>query len=425
MSDHAILSPSGATRWMACTPSARLEEFFVDSGSDFAREGTLAHNLCEMGLRTHYGMIEKGDLTEFAKLTNDPMYNPTMQDHVDNYVAFVVEQFEEMKKEDPGAVIFIEKKLDITEYVPEGFGTGDAVLISNRVLKIIDLKYGQGVRVECEKNKQMMLYGLGALKAFDFMYDVEEVEMIIYQPRMSNISSYVTPAAELLHWAETELKPKARQAYNGEGEFNPGNHCKFCKAKAQCKYLAEYNLRIAKYEFRDEFFLTDEEVADILNRSSMFTDWIEAVKKFAFKQALNGKQWPGYKLVEGRSNRKYSDEIKVIETLKANGISEDVMYTRSLLGITAMEKAISKKTFNALLNDLVYKPSGANNLITMSSTSPTVILMVLGFNYCFCALRFSTLLRMDHTVVREKILNFSITNKVASSTERPLNRRIV
>jgi len=373
VSDHAILSPSGATRWMACTPSARLEEFFVDSGSDFAREGTLAHNLGELFLRAFLDVSNDHaeDLVyEAGILKADPMYDPTMQDHVDNYVAFVVEQYEEMKKEDPSAVIFIEKKLDITAYVPEGFGTGDTVLISNRVLKIIDLKYGQGVRVECEKNKQMMLYGLGALKAFDFMYDVEEVEMIIYQPRMSNISSYSMPAAELLHWAETELRPKARQAYNGEGEFNPGSHCKFCKAKAQCKYLAEYNLRIAKYEFRDEFFLTDEEVADILDRSSMFTDWIESVKKFAFKQALEGRQWPGYKLVEGRSTRRYADTDKVVETLKANGIPEEVIYTRSLLGITAMEKAISKKTFNALLNDLVYKPSGAPTLVPDTDKRP-------------------------------------------------------
>lgn len=371
MSDHAILSPSGATRWMACTPSARLEEFFVDSGSDFAREGTLAHNLGELWLQTHFGMGDYEAINaERRALEADPMYNATMQDHVDNYVAFVIEQYEELKKEDPSAVIFIEKKLDITEYVPEGFGTGDAVLISNRVLKIIDLKYGQGVRVECEKNKQMMLYGLGALKAFDFMYDVEEVEMIIYQPRMSNISSYAMPAAELLHWADTELRPKARQAYNGEGEFNPGNHCKFCKAKAQCKYLAEYNLRIAKYEFRDEFFLTDEEVADIMDRASMFTDWIEAVKKFAFKQALDGKQWPGYKLVEGRSNRRYSDEFKVAEVLKQNGIPEDKIYTRSLLGITALEKAISKAKFNALLNDLVYKPSGAPTLVPDTDKRP-------------------------------------------------------
>lgn len=370
MSDHAILSPSGATRWMACTPSARLEEFFVDSGSDFAREGTLAHNLGEVQLRMFLTPQDErksvyyDDLVnEHNLLTSDPMYNPAMQDHVDNYVAFVIEEFEALRKEDPSAVIFIEKKLDITEYVPEGFGTGDAVLISNRVLKIIDLKYGQGVRVECEKNKQMMLYGLGALKAFDFMYDVEEVEMIIYQPRMSNISSYAMPAEELRHWAETELKPKARQAYNGEGEFNAGNHCKFCKAKAQCKALAEYNLRIARYEFRDEFFLQDEEVKDILDRASMFTDWIEAVKKFAFKQALSGKQWPGYKLVEGRSNRKYTDEFKVAEVLKENGIKEDLIYSRSLLGITAMEKSITKAKFNALLNDLVYKPSGAPTLV--------------------------------------------------------------
>lgn len=364
MSDHAILSPSGATRWMTCTPSARLEEFFVDSGSDFAREGTLAHNLGELGLQLHFAMGDyEDDYSILRQLQRDPMYNPTMQDHVDNYVAFVIEEFEALRKEDPSAVIFIEKKLDITEYVPEGFGTGDAVLISNRVLKIIDLKYGQGVRVECEKNKQMMLYGLGALKAFYFMYDVEEVEMIIYQPRMSNISRYAMPAEELRHWAETELKPKARQAYNGEGEFNAGNHCKFCKAKAQCKALAEYNLRIARYEFRDEFLLQDDEVKDILDRASMFTDWIEAVKKFAFKQALNGKQWPGYKLVEGRSNRKYSDEIKVIEVLKENGIPEDKIYTRSLLGITAMEKSITKAKFNALLNDLVYKPSGAPTLV--------------------------------------------------------------
>ncbi len=368
MADHALLSPSGATRWMACTPSARLEEFFQDAGSDFAREGTLAHAISENMLRSFFnieGKKEEWD-AEVEKLTEDPMYSETMQEYVDDYVAYIIEEYETTRAEDNGAVLFIEQKLDLRDYIPESFGTGDAIIISNRRLKIKDLKYGQGVRVSCEKNKQMMLYALGALKAFGFIYDVETVEMTIYQPRMSNISSYEMAAVDLMDWAENELKPKAEMAHKGEGEFVAGKHCTFCKVKATCKALAEENLRLAKYDFIDSFLLSDADVADILDRADMFTNWINAVKEHAFKQALNGKKWPGYKLVEGRANRKYTDEKAIADTLLDNGYPEAIIYEKSLLPISKMEKAIGKKSFGSLLEKLVYKPSGTPTLVPES-----------------------------------------------------------
>lgn len=376
MSDHALLSPSGATRWMACPPSARLEEFFEDSGSDFAREGTLAHALGELGLQAFFGLIDNDEAYELDRdLKSDPMYSQTMQDYVDEYIAFVIEEFEKSKAEDPSAVLFIERKLDLRDFIPESFGTGDTIIISKNKLKIIDLKYGQGVRVSCEKNKQMMLYGLGAFKDMEFMFEnIDTVEMTIYQPRMSNISTYEMKASELLEWAETELKPKAKQAFDGAGEFSAGKHCVFCKAKATCKALAEENLRLARFEFVDAFLLSDEEISDILDKSSLFKNWINAVEDFAFKSALNGKKWPGYKLVQGRSNRKFTDETKVVEALTDNLYTENQIFKKTLLGITDLEKTISKKTFEALLSGLVYKPPGNPTLVPVTDKRSEYVL---------------------------------------------------
>lgn len=376
MSDHALLSPSGATRWMACPPSARLEEFFEDSGSDFAREGTLAHALGEFYLKNFFGLeLDAAELDEYENLIKSPMFSETMKDYVDDYVSYVVEEYERSKTADNGAVIFIERKLDLTAYIPESFGTGDAVIISKNRLKIIDLKYGQGVRVSCENNKQMMLYALGAFKDLEFMYDgIEVVEMTIYQPRMSNISTFEMPVSELLDWAENELKPKAKMAFNGAGEFSAGKHCAFCKAKTTCKALAEENLKLARFEFVDAFLLSDAELVEILGKADLFINWINAIKEYAFKEALNGKKWEGYKLVEGRSTRKYTDELKVVETLKDNGFPEEVLYKKSLIGITEMERTISKKTFEALLSGLVHKPPGSPTLVPVTDKRSEYVL---------------------------------------------------
>lgn len=376
MSDHAMLSPSGATRWMACPPSARLEEFFEDSGSDFAREGTLAHALAELGLKAFFEIIDNDDAREQdSELKLDPMYGPTMQDYVDEYITFVIEEYEKSKKEDGGAVLFIERKLDLTAYIPESYGTGDAMIVSKNRLKIIDLKYGQGVRVSCENNKQMMLYGLGAFKDLEFMYDqIDIVEMTIYQPRMSNISTFEMPVSELLNWAETELKPKAKMAFDGAGEFSAGKHCVFCKAKTTCKALAEENLKLARFEFVDSFLLSDAEISEILDRADLFKNWINAVEDFAFKSALNGKKWPGYKLVQGRSNRKFTDETKIVEVLTDNFYTEEQIFKKSLRSLTELEKTLSKKKFEDLFSGLIYKPPGSPTLVPVTDKRSEYVL---------------------------------------------------
>ena len=368
---HAILSPSSASRWLSCTPSARLEQSFPDNSGEAAAEGTLAHSLGELLLRRFLSLIDYPNYLHCLKLIeNDPLYNEDLRSHAEGYAAFVIEQFEEAKKHTPDALLFIEKSLNLTDFIPEGFGTGDAVIIADGVLDIIDLKYGKGVPVSCERNKQMMLYGLGALKEFDFTYDINRVRMTVYQPRLDNISSWEIDAAELMHWGTTELIPKAEQAFAGEGEFCPGDHCRFCKVKPQCKALADQQLEVAKYDFKPGPLLTDSDITDILKRADAFTSWIKSVEEFAFNEALNGKKWPGFKLVEGRSNRIYVDQERVAKKLIQEGFDENTIYTKSLLGITAMEKAITKKSFEALLSDLVIKPAGKPTLVPEMDKRP-------------------------------------------------------
>jgi len=362
---HAVLSPSSASRWLSCTPSARLELTFPDSSGMAAAEGTLAHSLGELILRHWFHLIKDQEFNHcLALIKSDPLYNEDLQSHAEAYAAFVVDQFEAAKATTKDALIFIEKSLNLTDFIPEGFGTGDAVIIADGTMKIIDLKYGKGVSVSCVSNKQMMTYGLGALREFDYMYDISKVEMIIYQPRLDNISSFEMSAADLMQWGTSELIPKAKLAFEGKGEFCPGDHCRFCKVKPQCKALANQQMEIAKYEFQESVLLTDDEIADILTRADAFGSWIKSVEDYAFAEALNnGKKWPGFKLVEGRSNRMYADPQKVADKLLSEGFDEETIYTKSLLGITAMEKVITKKTFDSVLTGLVIKPQGKPTLV--------------------------------------------------------------
>jgi hypothetical protein len=365
MNGHALLSPSKASRWLACTPSARLEERFPETTGEYAREGSLCHALGELLINKHTGALKKAAFTkEFKVIEADPMFNDEMMECAENYASFVAERYAESLKHTEDAVLKVEAKLNLTDYIPEGFGTGDAVIIADGALEIIDLKYGKGVPVSCVNNNQMKVYALGAFREFDLLYDLHTVRMTIYQPRIDNISTWEMPSEDLMHWGETELKPKAQVAFAGGGEFAPGSHCRFCKAKAQCRALAEQQLEVAKYEFKSSELLTEEEIADVLSRSDAFTNWINAVSAFALTEAVEkGKKWPGFKLVEGRSNRVYMNPEAVAERLVKYGYEEDHIYTRALLGITAMEKAISKKSFEALLNDLVVKPRGKPTLV--------------------------------------------------------------
>ena len=365
---HAVLSPSGASRWLNCTPSARLEQQFPDSSGEAAKEGSLAHELGETILKHHFRLIDFAEYTKALKvIESSKYYNAEMQDHAENYAAFVIETFEAAKAVTKDAVLQIEAQLNLTDYVPEGFGTGDAVIIADGTMNIIDLKYGKGVNVSCENNKQMMLYALGGLRDFDFMYDIQTVCMTIYQPRMDNISTFEMSVADLQAWAENTLKPLATLAFAGKGEFKVGDHCRFCRAKAVCKANANENLELAKYDFAESILLNDAEVADILSRSSAFKAWISSVEEMALTEAVEkGKSWPGYKLVEGRSNRVYSDEDKVANALVREGFAESEIYTRKILGITAMEKTITKKVFESVLGELIIKPAGKPTLVVES-----------------------------------------------------------
>lgn len=369
---HAILSPSAASRWLTCTPSVRLEEAFPDRTSEAAEEGTLAHTLGELIISNTLGLMAKKTYNlELKKVKDNKFYNETMQQHCEDYAAFVIEHYNEALSRNKDAQIVLEKKIDLTKYVPEGFGTGDTVIVADQTLEIIDLKYGKGVPVSSENNKQLMLYGLGVLESFDFLYDIKEVQLSIFQPRIDNTSSWVIAADELRKWGEEFVIPTAKAAFEGTGEFVVGDHCRFCKAKAQCRALADHNLELAKYEFKAGNLLTDEEVSDILKRADFFTKWISAVEDFALLESVNNdKHWPGFKLVEGRSNRQYSDESKVAEVYDNYGLLEEDYYNRKLKSITDMEKNLGKKTFDKLIGPLLIKPAGKPTLVPESDKRP-------------------------------------------------------
>ncbi|RZT02927.1 DUF2800 domain-containing protein [Cuneatibacter caecimuris] len=368
---HAKLSASGAHRWMACTPSANLEEQFPDKSSEYAEEGTLAHSLAELILRYNNNEISKKTYsTRLNKLKKDPLYSQEMQEYVEDYALQVWEQINEVKAACPDAQALFEQRLDFSDYVPEGFGTGDVVIIADDMLQIIDLKYGKGVGVSAIGNPQLRLYGLGAWLEHSMLYDIRRIRMTVVQPRLENVSTEELSIEELLDWAETEVKPRARLAMEGEGEFCVGDHCRFCKAFATCRAQKDHQMELAKYEFADSELLDDSEIGEVLSRVDALAKWAEAVKDYAFDQALNhGVHYDGWKLVEGRSNRRYIDDTRVAEVLQKAGYHE-IYKPKELQGITAMEKLIGKKQFADLLDGLVEKPEGKPVLVPQTDKRP-------------------------------------------------------
>lgn len=365
---HAVLSPSSASRWLSCTPSARLEMQYPDKAGDYAKEGTLAHEFGELRLKRYSGEIDNAEWTKkTTELVKDSLYSESLEEYADGYADFVWEKYQLALNTTSDAVLRIEEKIDLTAYVPEGFGTGDAVILADGTMEIIDLKYGKGVQVYAVENKQMMLYALGALDMFGFMYAIHTVRMTIYQPRLDSVSEWEMPVEDLLMWGMTELAPRAKMAFAGEGSFIPGKHCQFCRAKAQCRALAEKNMEVAKHEFDDASLLSDAEISKVLEQMGIFRNWMSAVEEYALQAALNGKAFPGFKLVEGRSNRKYVDEKKVADRLIENGYKSDLIYEPAKLKtITAMEKLVTKKAFTAILGDLIIKPQGKPTLVPVS-----------------------------------------------------------
>jgi hypothetical protein len=369
---HAILSPSSASRWLTCTPSARLEQQYPDRAGVAAEEGTLAHTLSELLLSFHLMRVSHESFrTALAVIELNKLYDSSMAEYCGQYVTFVLEMLSEAQAHTPDALIFLEQKLNLTDYVPEGFGTGDVVIIANGTLHIIDLKYGKGVQVSAINNKQMMLYALGALREFDFLYAIDTVRMTIHQPRIDNYSSFEMPVKELKAWAAADLAPRAALAFEGKGEFVPGEHCRFCKAAAVCKANADENLKLAKYDFSEGTLLSAVEVADILNRVDRFTKWLTAVEDYALDQAVNHDvHWPGYKLVEGRSVRTFTDADKIAMVLNKAGWHENKIFNKKLLGIGDMEKLLTKERFNKLLGDYIVKPPGKPTLVPETDKRP-------------------------------------------------------
>jgi len=360
---HAKLSASSAHRWMNCNPSANLEREFADKSSEAAAEGSAAHALCEHKLRKALKMRSTRPISKYD--------SDEMEMYTDSYLEFVLEQIEVAKQFCADPLVLIEQRLDFSCYVPDGFGTGDCLIVADKLLHIIDFKYGLGVLVDAENNPQMMLYALGALRLFDALYDIDTVSMTIFQPRRENVSTWTISVSELEEWAEKTLRPKAELAYKGEGEFTPGPWCTFCKAAVKCRARAEEKLALAQYEFAKPPLLTDEEIEDILSRLDDLTKWANEIAAYAQDAAINhGKQWNGYKLVEGRSIRKYSDESAVVAAAIAAGYRD--IYKKSLIPITEMEKLMGKKTFAEILGGLVIKPQGKPTLVPASDKRPAI-----------------------------------------------------
>ena len=360
---HAVLSASSSDRWLHCPPSARLCETYEDKGSNYAVEGTDAHSLCEFKLRKALGQPAK-DPTESLSF-----YNEEMEDCATGYAAYVIEQVEAAKETCPDPVVMVEQRVDFSRWVKQGFGTADCLIIADGTLQVFDFKYGLGVLASAEENPQMKCYALGALELFDDIYDIEKVSMTIYQPRRDNISTFEISKADLYKWAKKVLKPTADLAFAGDGNFLCGEWCGFCKAKNECRARAEANLEMAKYDFKLPPLLSDTEIEVILSRIDELVSWASDIKNYALQQALSGKEWKGFKLVEGRSNRRYSNEAAVIETVEEAGFDP---YEKKLLGITAMQKMLGNRRFEELLAAYIEKPQGKPTLVPESDKRPAM-----------------------------------------------------
>ncbi len=363
MGRHSLLSASSSHRWINCPPSARLCESYEDKSSDYAAEGTDAHSLCEYKLKSALG-IEAQDPTE-----NLIYYNEEMEDCANSYAAYVMELVEAAKEKSADPVVLIEQHLDYSRFVESGFGTGDCVIVADGTLHIVDYKHGKGVQVEADNNPQMMLYALGALEIFDGIYDIDTVSMTIYQPRRANVSTFAMAKDDLYQWVEETLKPAAELAYAGEGDFKCGDWCQFCKAKQDCRKRAEYNMELAKYDFQLPPLLTDEDIEIILDRIDGLVSWVNDIKEYALQAAVGGKEWHGWKLVEGRSNRRYTDENVVASTVTAAGFDP---YERKVLGVTAMTSLLGKKRFEEVLGGYIEKPQGKPTLVPESDRRPVM-----------------------------------------------------
>lgn len=368
---HAKLSASGAKKWIACPGSVALEAAVEEQPSEYAAEGTAAHSLGEAKIRL---AMREYTRAKYHKAIKDLSITEEMEDCTDEYRDFVFEAYNEMKREIPDTELLLEQRLTFSDYVPEGFGTGDCVIINNAHLYIIDLKYGKGVRVEAKDNPQLRLYALGVLETYGFLYEFQDVKMTIYQPRLDHIDSEVLSIAELQAWGES-IKATAEKAFNGSDECYAGNHCDsgFCKARPFCRAYSEKKLEMARFEFAKPNTLSMEEISDILEEAEALSKWATIIKEYALNEAINGAEIPGYKLVEGRSNRAFTvDDTLIANQLICKGYNDDDIWPRKLLPLGKLEKYLGKKTFQELLGDFIAKPQGKPVLVPLTDARPTI-----------------------------------------------------
>ncbi len=380
---HAKLSASGSEKWLTCTGSAKLEEQFPDEGSEFAREGTFAHEVFENLMKVYTNQITvKVCNKRAAELKKNSFWSQELEDHVMDAVNVACERIDAARARCKDPVFLVEARLDFSTWVPEGFGTGDLVIITDDLVEVLDLKYGKGIFVSAVNNSQMRLYGLGGYNELCHLYDIKRVRMTVLQPRLNNYGSDELEISELLGWAENFVAPRAQLAWSGAGEFVAGEHCTscFCRARYQCPARHEQSMEIAQQSFSliAPDLLSLEQVAAILPKADQLIKWLTDVKEFAIAEAERGIEVPGYKLVEGRSNRKYKSADAVAIRLQEAGIESEIIFERSLLGITAMEKAIGKKRFEELLVDHIEKPPGKPTLVADSDKRPAIS---AGFNF--------------------------------------------
>ncbi len=377
-SKHALLSPSAAHRWMNCTAAPLLEKDVADKGSIFAEEGTLAHAYCAKKLKEFLHESTTDEEREIAQL-NYKYHTGEMDEYTDTYKTIVLEKFNAARQKTKDAQLLVEVKLDFSHYVPDAFGTSDAVIIADGVMEVIDFKYGKGVKVSAVENPQMMIYALGAWDLFNFEYNIQTVRMTIVQPRIDNLSEYEINATDLINWAVDELQPKAKEAYTG-GAQKPGEWCQFCKVKAKCKALAETCVN-AQRANQDPKLIGKEEMERILPMLSTFKTWLTGIEEYSLQQALDGVQYKGFKVVEGRSIRKITDTRAIMDLLHDNGFSEDTyLKPTELRSITDLEKLIGKKRFGTLCADYIVKPQGKPTLAPDTDKRPVFNSAVNDFN---------------------------------------------
>lgn len=351
---HAFLSPSSSHRWINCPPSAILESEFENEATTVAEEGTAAHELCEHKLKKALHIKSKRPISKYD--------SDEMEEHTDAYVEFVVKQLEIAKGHCKDPMVLIEQRVNFSKYVPEGYGTADCVIVSDNKLHVIDFKYGLGILVDAYENPQMKCYALGALAIYENLYDIKEVAMTIFQPRRENVSTWRVSVEELIDWAETVLKPKAEMAMKGEGEYLCGEWCGFCRAAVRCRARAEEKLKLAQEEFKLPPLLRNAEIEEVLAVIHDLTKWANDIMAYATDAAINhGKQWTGFKVVEGRSIRKYKDEEEVANAATGHGYKD--IYHKSLITLTEMQKLMGKKQFEEILGNLIIKPAGKPTLV--------------------------------------------------------------